>query len=134
MATTRNLYLTFCLTVITSRAIGNGHAKCCMQKYHKHDYKFRTLTIMNMAAVWIFYVMCGQFHVICFCHSVNYTRRNTSQTIVKIFVKGIGYIAGHSGRAVWGVGLGRLVAGIVGSNPAEDMDVCPRLSVLCCPV
>jgi hypothetical protein len=27
-------------------------------------------------------------------------------------------LAGHSGRAVWGVGLGRLVAGIVGSNPA----------------
>jgi hypothetical protein len=26
--------------------------------------------------------------------------------------------AGRSGRAVWGVGLGRLVAGIVGSNPA----------------
>jgi hypothetical protein len=26
--------------------------------------------------------------------------------------------AGHSGRAVWGVGLGRLVAGIVGSSPA----------------
>jgi hypothetical protein len=25
--------------------------------------------------------------------------------------------AGHSGRAVWGVGHGRLVAGIVGSNP-----------------
>jgi hypothetical protein len=25
---------------------------------------------------------------------------------------------GHSSRAVWGVGLGRLVAGIVGSNPA----------------
>jgi hypothetical protein len=32
---------------------------------------------------------------------------------------------GHSGRAVWGVGLGRLVAGIVGSNPAQGMDVCP---------
>jgi hypothetical protein len=31
-------------------------------------------------------------------------------------------------------GLGRLVAGIVGSNPAQGMDVCPRLSVLCCPV
>jgi hypothetical protein len=42
--------------------------------------------------------------------------------------------AGHSGRAVWGVGLGRLVAGIVGSNPAQGMDVCRRLSVLCCPV
>jgi hypothetical protein len=41
---------------------------------------------------------------------------------------------GYSGRAVWGVGLGRLVAGIVGSNPAQDMDVCPSLSVLCCPV
>jgi hypothetical protein len=41
---------------------------------------------------------------------------------------------GHSGRAVWGVGLGRLVAGIVGSNPAQGMDVCQRLSVLCCPV
>jgi hypothetical protein len=41
--------------------------------------------------------------------------------------------AGHSGRAVWGVGLGRLVAGIVGSNPAQGMDVCPHLSVLCCP-
>jgi hypothetical protein len=43
-------------------------------------------------------------------------------------------MAGHSGRAVWGVGLGRLVAGIVGSNPAQVMDVCPRFSVLCCPV
>jgi hypothetical protein len=32
------------------------------------------------------------------------------------------------------VGLGRLVAGILGSNPAQGMDVCPRLSVLCCPV
>jgi hypothetical protein len=42
--------------------------------------------------------------------------------------------AGHSGRAIWGVGLGWLVAGIVGSNPAQGMDVCPRLSVLCCPV
>jgi hypothetical protein len=44
------------------------------------------------------------------------------------------FIAGHSGRAVWGVGLSLLVAGIVGLNPAQDMDVCPRLSVLCCPV
>jgi hypothetical protein len=31
--------------------------------------------------------------------------------------------AGHSGRAVWGVGFGRLIAGIVGSNPAKGMDV-----------
>jgi hypothetical protein len=44
------------------------------------------------------------------------------------------YRAGYSGRAVWGVGLGRLVAGIVSSNPSQGMDVCPRLSVLCCPV
>jgi hypothetical protein len=43
-------------------------------------------------------------------------------------------LVGHSGRAVWGVGLGRLVAGIVGSNPAQGMDVYSRLSVLCCPV
>jgi hypothetical protein len=42
--------------------------------------------------------------------------------------------AGHSGRAVWGVGLDRVVAGNVGSNPAQGMDVCPRLFVLCCPV
>jgi hypothetical protein len=42
--------------------------------------------------------------------------------------------AGHSGRAVWGVGLGRLVTGIVGSNPTQGMDVCPPLSVLCFPV
>jgi hypothetical protein len=41
--------------------------------------------------------------------------------------------AGPSGRAVWGVGLGRLVAGNEGSNPASGMDVCPRPSVLCCP-
>jgi hypothetical protein len=33
-----------------------------------------------------------------------------------------------------GVGLGRLVTGIVGSNPARGMDVCPCVSVLCCPV
>jgi hypothetical protein len=43
-------------------------------------------------------------------------------TIVKLIIK---LIAGHSGRAVWGVDLGRLVAGIVGSNPAQGMDVCP---------
>jgi hypothetical protein len=43
-------------------------------------------------------------------------------------------VAGHSGRAVRGVGLYRLVAGIVGSNPAQGMDVCPRPSVLYCPV
>jgi hypothetical protein len=43
------------------------------------------------------------------------------------FIIVIIYGAGHSGRAVWGVGLGRLVAGIVGSNPAQGMDVCPRL-------
>jgi hypothetical protein len=42
--------------------------------------------------------------------------------------------AGHSGRAVCGVSLGWLVAGIVGSNPAQGMDVCQRISVLCCPV
>jgi len=24
--------------------------------------------------------------------------------------------------------------GIVGSNPARDMEICPRFSVLCCPV
>lgn len=32
------------------------------------------------------------------------------------------------------MGVGRLVIGIVGSNPAEDKDVYPRLSVLCCPM
>jgi hypothetical protein len=32
--------------------------------------------------------------------------------------KGIIYTAGHSGRAVWGVSLSRLIAGIVGLNPA----------------
>jgi hypothetical protein len=32
------------------------------------------------------------------------------------------------------VGLGRLVAGIMGSNPASGMDVCPRPSLLRCPV
>jgi hypothetical protein len=42
--------------------------------------------------------------------------------------------AGNSGRAVWGVDLSRLDTRIMGSNPAQDMDVCPRLSVLCCPV
>jgi hypothetical protein len=29
---------------------------------------------------------------------------------------------------------GRLVAGIAGSNPAEGMDVCPCVYMLCCPV
>jgi hypothetical protein len=40
------------------------------------------------------------------------------------FVKSNHIIAGHSGRAVWGVGFERLVAEIVGSNPAQGMDVC----------
>jgi hypothetical protein len=43
----------------------------------------------------------------------------------KVYVVAYSWSAGHSGRAVWGVGLGRLVAGIVGSNPAQGMDVCP---------
>jgi hypothetical protein len=42
--------------------------------------------------------------------------------------------ADYSGRAVWAMGLGRLDTGIVGSNPAQDIEVCARLSVLCCPV
>jgi hypothetical protein len=50
------------------------------------------------------------------------------QEIILRFV--FGFNAGHSGRAVWGVGLGRLVAGIMGSNPAQGMDVCP-LSFCC---
>jgi hypothetical protein len=40
----------------------------------------------------------------------------------------------HSGHAVWGVGLDRSDTGIVGSNHARSMRVCPRLSVLFCPV
>jgi hypothetical protein len=30
--------------------------------------------------------------------------------------------------------FGRSNTGIVGSNPTRGMDVCPRFSVLCCPV
>jgi hypothetical protein len=41
--------------------------------------------------------------------------------------------AGPGGRA-FGVGLGRLVTGIVGSNSSRGMDVCLCVSVLCCPV
>jgi hypothetical protein len=33
---------------------------------------------------------------------------------------------------VYSVGLDRLHTGAVGSNPTQVMDVCPRLSVLCC--
>jgi hypothetical protein len=43
----------------------------------------------------------------------------------------------HGDREVGGVGLGRLVTGIVGSNPARGMDVCVSVRVfllLCCPV
>jgi hypothetical protein len=32
------------------------------------------------------------------------------------------------------VGLGRIVAGIAGSNPARSMDICLCLYMLCCPV
>ena len=33
--------------------------------------------------------------------------------------------AGPGSRAVWGEGLGRLLAEVAGWNPASDMDVCP---------
>jgi hypothetical protein len=39
---------------------------------------------------------------------------------------------GPSVQAVWGIGLDRLDAEILGLNPTYSMDVC--LSVLCCPV
>jgi hypothetical protein len=61
-------------------------------------------------------------------HTALQPRRPTSTLLLFII------IAGHSGRAVRGLGLGRLIAGILGSNPAQGMNVCPRLSVLCCPV
>jgi hypothetical protein len=40
----------------------------------------------------------------------------------------------HSGLSVHGVGFGRLVTGIVRSNPALGMHVCLCVSVLCCSV
>jgi hypothetical protein len=49
----------------------------------------------------------------------------TSQLISLGFILVLCNCAGHSGRAVWGVDLGWLVAGIVGSNPAWGMDVLP---------
>jgi hypothetical protein len=39
-----------------------------------------------------------------------------------------------SGSAVKGVGLGRFVAGISGSNPVRGMDVYLCVYMLCCPV
>jgi hypothetical protein len=36
--------------------------------------------------------------------------------------------------AVEGIGFGRLVAGIAASNPAEGMDVCICVYMLCCPL
>jgi hypothetical protein len=36
-------------------------------------------------------------------------------------------LAGPSGHVVWGVGLDRLVADTMSSNPIEGMDVCARL-------
>lgn len=41
------------------------------------------------------------------------------------------YFHGHIGRGVSGVGLGRLDSGIVGSNPAQGMNL---LIFLCCEV
>jgi hypothetical protein len=41
---------------------------------------------------------------------------------------------GPGGGAVYGVGLGRSVTGIVGLNPARGMDVRLCISVSCCPV
>jgi hypothetical protein len=60
--------------------------------------------------------------------------RSASQEMQRLLQNLRSFGAGHSGRAVWGVGLGRLVAGIVGSNPAQGMDVCPLSYVLCCPM
>jgi hypothetical protein len=57
-------------------------------------------------------------------------RRKTDKRIQKTLCED----GGHSGHAICGKGLDRLNTGIVGSNPAQDMDVCPRLSVLSCPV
>jgi hypothetical protein len=39
--------------------------------------------------------------------------------------------AGPGGRAVKGVGFGRLITGIVVSNPVRGIDVCLCVSVLC---
>jgi hypothetical protein len=51
-----------------------------------------------------------------------------SHKSIRTYVVNDSSVAGHSGHAVWGVGIGRLVAGIVGSNVA----VCLRPSMLCC--
>jgi hypothetical protein len=42
----------------------------------------------------------------------------SSSFIIALFLVLYNLVTGHSARAVWGVGLGRFVAGIVGLNPA----------------
>jgi hypothetical protein len=44
------------------------------------------------------------------------------------------YVCRSHGRSVYWVGLHRSNAEIPGSNHAQGMDVCSRVSVLCCPV
>jgi hypothetical protein len=51
--------------------------------------------------------------------------------IIQVYVR----MAGPSGREVRGkYYFGLSNSGIMGSNPTRGMDVCPRFSVLCCPV
>jgi hypothetical protein len=42
------------------------------------------------------------------------------------------FLGSLGGRAVQGVDLGCLIAGIAGSNPARGMEVCRRVFMLCC--
>jgi hypothetical protein len=56
----------------------------------------------------------------------------TNLIILDLFTKII-FGASHTSRAVRDLGPDRSDMGIVSSNLAQGMDVCPRLFVLCCP-
>jgi hypothetical protein len=70
----------------------------------------------------------------------NETLQTSCRAIIKevhnggLFSSHTEYAAGPGGRAIQGVGLGRLVTDIVGSNHAGGLDVCLCVSMLCCPV
>jgi hypothetical protein len=53
-----------------------------------------------------------------------------SSVQIKIYWTYFQFTAGHSGHVVWGRGLDCMDAKIVGSNPAQGMDVCPCLFII----
>lgn len=98
-----------------------------------HDRKL--LKEAQVKRTYFCFVKCGMFYwPERYCNFYEDHKLITRYSILYYFLYVICIFAGHSGHAIWGLGLARLGTGIVVWNSAQAIEDCRRVYVLCCAV